>query len=123
MRTSWELLLPYPSPPLSLNKRMHWRVENSWKKQLHNDVLVLCLLNHLPKDQARARVTLVWHPHDKRRRDTDNPVPTLKALIDGLVKYRLVTDDSSEFVTSSVEILAPMRPARLLLRVEVEPPL
>lgn len=122
MRSSWDLLLPYPSPPLSLNKRMHWRVQASWAKQLHHDVIMLAMHQHLPKDQARAKVTLVWHPSDKRRRDTDNPVPTLKACIDGLVKYRLIPDDSSHYVTSSVEILPPMRPARLVLRIEVEAP-
>lgn len=122
MRTSWDLVLPgYKSPPLSLNKKMHWRVEQSWVKQLHHDVIILAMFNKLPKDQARAHVTLVWHPSTRRRRDTDNPTPTLKACIDGLVKYRLVPDDSSEYVSSSVLILEPKTKAELIVRVEVEP--
>lgn len=115
----YELKLPYASPPLSLNDRMHWARTQGIKNQLQSDVIVLALLKKLPKGCAKADITLVWHPSVKRRRDSDNPFPTVKAAVDALVKYGLVADDSSDIVTTRVLIGDLRSPARLLLQIEV----
>jgi crossover junction endodeoxyribonuclease RusA len=115
----YELTLPYSSPPLSMNDRTHWRTQLAIKRQIDGDVRLLALHKRLPKGCAKADITLVWHPSVKRRRDTDNPMPTLKAAIDSLVRYGLVADDSSDIVSSGVVIGELRSPAELILRIEV----
>ena len=52
-----------------------------------------------PIDLEGRVVELVWFVTDKRRRDADNPVLTLKALCDGLVDAEIVPDDTPEYMT------------------------
>jgi len=112
-----EIDLPYQRPPLSLNGRMHWADKARWTKQLRDDAMVLAVKHRLPKGLAHVGIVLHWQATTRRQRDTDNPTPTLKALIDGLTRYGLVEDDDSGHVTSGVvvESLAPI--ARLWLRI------
>lgn len=108
---SWTLPLPYTAPPLSLNKRMNFHKEAAWKRQIKGDVMLLARAAKLPKDLPRVLVQLVWTPSVKRDRDTDNPVPTMKPAIDGLVAYGLVPDDNARFVESNC-IIRSVQPKR-----------
>lgn len=55
-----------------------------------------------------AHIELHWVPADRRKRDSDNPYPTLKAAIDGLKDAGVISiDDDSEHVTSRVVIDLP----------------
>lgn len=90
--------LPWTSPPLTLNQRMHWGRHSKLTKEIRSTVALL----------ARGRtitppvtVSLVWTVTDKRRRDTDNPAPTTKACIDGCRDAGVFTDDHSGIVTHS----------------------
>lgn len=94
----WVLPLPYSSPPLSLNLRMHPAKERAAKRQLKADAHYLAHYRKVTRGCEAIFVTFVWVPKTKRTRDTDNPVPTIKALIDGLVQYGVVVDDDSEHV-------------------------
>lgn len=114
--------LPYVAPPLSLNDRMHWAQASRLKIQLKADVYTLAMHHKLPKNVDQVRVTLVWLPKDRRRRDTDNPTATLKVCIDALKDYGLVADDDSTHVTSSCEIGNPQPGGALLLKVDVLSP-
>lgn len=104
----WTIRLPYQTPPLSLNRRLHWAREAATKQQLKFASYALARNERIPK-LDKAIVTLHWVPKDNRRRDTDNPAPTLKSLIDGLVKAEVVVDDSSQYVQSSVVIDPPSK--------------
>jgi len=97
------LPLPYDKPPLSLNGRYHWARKAALAQGIKSAVFIIAKSNRVPR-MGGAHVTLHWVPKDKRRRDTDNPIPTLKACIDGLVKAGVVPDDSSEYVSSEVVI-------------------
>lgn len=103
----WALELPYSSPPLSLNSRMHHMKEAAERRQILSDVGWLARAKHLPKHLDRIHVVLVWRPKQIRRRDSDNPAPTVKACIDALVRYDLVVDDDARHVTHHVEIREP----------------
>lgn len=46
------------------------------------------------RDMHKVRVTMTYLPPDKRRRDSDNLVATLKAVCDGLVDAGVVADDT-----------------------------
>jgi hypothetical protein len=110
--------LPYDRPPLSMNKRLHHMAEYRVREQIRTDVLALARFYKLPKGLDRVHVVLHWSPIVRRSRDTDNPAPTVKAIIDALKVgtpkkpgYGLVPDDDSEHVSSGV-VIHPVRPFR-----------
>lgn len=99
---TWTLPLPYATPPLTLNKKMHYHKVAEWKRQIKGDVMLLARAARMPRNQLhRVLVQLVWTPSVKRPRDTDNPTLTLKPCIDGLVAYGLVPDDNHDVVESN----------------------
>jgi len=96
---TWTIRLPYATPPLSLNGRMHWAQKAEITRKLRGYVTATAGARlHVPRCQ-RINVTLVYVPRDGRRRDRDNLVATLKPCIDGLVDAGIVPDDSPEYVT------------------------
>lgn len=114
----WELELPYDRPPLTLNQRLHWARRAKLTKELR--LLARLKGRHIP-DLESCTVELVWYVNTKHRRDTINAMPTLKALVDGLVDAEVVPDDSHEYVQTLVRIeYVPktMRPAGLVLVVK-----
>ncbi|MCW4458162.1 MULTISPECIES: hypothetical protein [Microbacteriaceae] len=82
-------------PPLSLNYRLHRMAEAKIVKDLRS--LMHAKARHVP-ELERIEVRLVWFVKDRRRRDDENPVATLKALCDGLVDAEVVPDDTREFM-------------------------
>ena len=96
MAREWTLQLPWKSPPLTLNQRMHWAVKARLTKEVR--LIAKVKARGIP-DLERCSVELVWFVTDKRRRDADNPVLTLKALCDGLVDAEIVPDDTPEYMT------------------------
>ncbi|HEX5347896.1 MAG TPA: hypothetical protein VFW64_12480 [Pseudonocardiaceae bacterium] len=109
--------LPYLKPPLSMNDRMHWALRATWTRRLRDDAILLARKHRLPKGLSQVGIALHWQATTRRRRDSDNPAPTLKALVDGLVVYGLVADDDSGHVTSGCVIEAVASEARLWLRI------
>ena len=81
--------------PLSLNYQMNRFVKAQITKELRTTMKELA--KHIPH-MARCRVSLVWVVTDKRRRDEDNLVATLKPLCDGLVDAGIVDDDTKAFM-------------------------
>ena len=81
--------------PLSLNYRMHRMAEAKIVKELRT--MMHAKARHIPF-MDRREVSLVWYVNDRRRRDDENPVATLKALCDGLVDAEVVEDDTAIFM-------------------------
>ncbi len=113
MTDTWIITLPWAKPPLSLNIELNRYKKAEIKREIKGDVAILARFNKLPKGLPAVDVVLRWHPAVDRRRDTDNPTPTLKHCIDGLVQYGLVADDSSEYVSSHCEIGEKVEGGRL----------
>ncbi len=105
----WIVRLPFQRPPLSENYRLHWAKRNRIVNDVKDAAHTMAVATRLPKGLERVRIELHWQPHVMRQRDTDNPTPTLKAAIDGLVRYGLVADDNSAHVTSTV-VIEPLGP-------------
>lgn len=93
--TSWEFIFPYPKPPLSLNYRMHHMQAANLTKEIRG--LTHAMTRHLP-DMGRCQVELIWYVNTRVRRDNENPVPTMKAMCDGLVDSEIVPDDTAEWM-------------------------
>lgn len=117
----WDL--PWSTPPISLNDRGHWRARAKKVKDVRADAKILAMAAHLPRNLSHVTVQLVYQPRDRRRRDADNLVGTLKAICDGLVDYGMVDDDTPEYMTKHMpRIDAPVKgqTGRIWLELEWE---
>ena len=92
-----QYLIPFDfkRPPLTLNQRLSWPARAGITKALKT--AAVAKMQHIGP-LNRVRCTLIWHVTDKRRRDVDNIVPTLKVLCDAVVVAGIVPDDTPEFM-------------------------
>lgn len=106
---------PWQRPPLTANQRFHWRKKAQLVKEVRQWAGVLFRSTQFAT--TPVIVELTWHVPDKRRRDADNLVPTLKALCDGLVDAGIVPDDTPDLMDKRMPriIHTPGQPARLVL--------
>lgn len=118
MNATYVIQLPFDKPTLTLNQRLHYREVAKRSKALR--AIAAESAAHVPR-MLRCRVELYWFVTDRRRRDEDNPVPTLKALCDGIVDAGVVPDDTPEYMKKMMpEIILLGKgegPARMELRI------
>lgn len=115
--TTYRLELPYERPPLTANQRMHWARRAKLTRAVRDGAAVLARDSQVPA-LGRCAVRLVWTVTDRRRRDADNIVPTLKACADGLVDAGVVTDDTPELMTKHMPEIQLGQHLGLVLIVE-----
>lgn len=111
---TWVMKMSWVKPPLSMNDRPHHRVKAKLTKEMREETLLRARFHKLPKGCARVRVTLIYRPADRRRRDAINLAPVLKAVEDGLVDYGLVPDDTPEFIEPAMPVIEPPLPGQRL---------
>lgn len=106
--------LPYATPPLTANQRFHWQKKAEITKGVRAFAAYKCI--NLPF-LDKCDVELTWYVNDKRRRDADNVVPTLKALCDGIVDADVVRDDVPAYMTKHMPVIVyrPGKPAGMEL--------
>jgi crossover junction endodeoxyribonuclease RusA len=107
---SWTIVLPLQRP-LSLNDRGHWAPKAAKVAQLRSDVLVLCRAKKIPRLQ-RIQVQLYYRPRDRRTRDAENLVTTLKPCTDGVVDAKVIPDDCEPYLTPVMPKLLPPEPGK-----------
>lgn len=103
--TEWSIRLPWDRPPLSLNYRLHRHVEAKVIREVRRVGMAVALQHQIPR-LDRVDVTLTWFPGPIRNRDDENPVPTLKALCDGLVDAGVTEDDTARFMVKHMPVIA-----------------
>jgi len=83
---------------LTSNQRLHWAPRSQRTKYIRSlarfETRSRFRGMHLPA--ASCEVWVTWP--DKRRRDTPNTYPTIKACIDGIVDAGLLSDDADEYL-------------------------
>lgn len=94
---SWMVRIPAPAAFLNVNKRQHGRAAAGQVKAWRDAANVQARAAKLPA-LGRARIVATLHFSDRKRRDDHNYFPTIKAIIDGLVDYGLLPDDSREYL-------------------------
>ena len=99
----WMLRLPITTP-LSLNVEQHHAVRAKAVREVRQSVAQLARDAGIPPC-TKIRVTLIYTPRDKRRRDSLNLVKTLKACEDGLVDAEVVPDDTPWYVESCMPLI------------------
>ncbi len=120
---TWTLRLPYTAPPLTGNDRMHWRKKAAVVATLRGTVAGLVLGDQgkpWPRYADHVEVWLHYWPRDKRRRDADNLVATLKVCCDALVDAGVVRDDTPAEMTKHMPVIhAPDGDPRLELTIRL----
>lgn len=94
MSRTWSYTLNAPADWLNINQRHKRRPDvtiAAWRN-LSSALAHYCQIPQL----GQARVTAELHWADRRRRDSSNYMPTIKAAIDGLIDARVLTDDDDE---------------------------
>jgi crossover junction endodeoxyribonuclease RusA len=114
----WLLRLPFTAP-LSLNDRMHYMVKAKHTKAWRDAARLAAEAAGIPSC-SRIRITLIYTPRDRRRRDPLNLIATLKACEDGIVDAGVVPDDTPAYVESQMPLidLPDGKDAHLSLLVE-----
>ena len=85
--------LPWPPSILSPNARVHWAERAKVAARARRDACILCQsagLRALP--WPGMSVTLTFCPPDRRRRDTDNMLSSLKPALDGIADATGIDD-------------------------------
>ena len=114
----WLIALPYRTPPLSLNQRGHWAAKARATRDVRSRAAWLVRAARVAP-LARVEVQLGYTPPDRRRRDTDNLVATLKAIADGVVDAGVVPDDTPEFMSKPEPVITDPDKARAGLWVRL----
>jgi crossover junction endodeoxyribonuclease RusA len=92
---TWELVLPWPDPKLHPNKRLHWAAVAKVKGQARKLGSALALearWNRTEWPEGRLHVWIDAYPPDRRRRDADGLLSSLKAHLDGIAEVMGVDD-------------------------------
>lgn len=112
------VMLPWPPKALSPNSRKHWRAVAKAKAAYRAACATQAVVQGAKRISAeKLAVHLEFHPPDKRRRDMDNMIASMKSGLDGLAdvlgvddnRWRLsveVVDQVGGFVRARVEVQA-----------------
>ena len=97
---TFTIALPPGLKLLSLNDRGHWAARYRRSQALKKAAWAMALQAKIPRLE-RVSVAAEYQPPDRRRRDADNPVASVKAAIDGIVAAGVLpSDESPRYVTS-----------------------
>lgn len=111
----YTITLPWPSRALSPNARVHWSKRASAAKKYRQDC---CILSHAAGcralNAARLTVEITFHPPDKRRRDTDNLLSSLKGGLDGIADATGVDDSNWHYGIAQGD---PVKGGQVVVRV------
>ena len=108
------ITLSLPSRDLSPNGRPGWRAKGKAVKRCRQTAHLLALAARPGRPMERARVTCRFFFPDRRRRDRDNLLASLKAAFDGVADARVITNDAG-MIHMPVELLVD----RVNPRVEI----
>jgi crossover junction endodeoxyribonuclease RusA len=86
--------LPWPPKELSPNSTLHWSKKSKKKKEYRTACWALTLEAKLaaPPGEGKIPIEINFYPPDKRHRDADNMVASIKAGLDGVADALKVND-------------------------------
>lgn len=113
---TWQVRLPL-AKPLSMNSRQHWRARARDVQKVRGDALLVLRSARIPRHE-KILVELIYYPRDRRKRDADNIVPTLKASCDAIVDAQIVPDDDPAHMVKMMPVIeTPDGDPRLVLTI------
>lgn len=96
---TWTLAIPADQWWINSNYRNGWRRNAVLVKHWREQAFWYAKAVKLPTGLAKVHILATFQFRDNRRRDVHNLMPTLKAVVDGLVDYGLIPDDSTRYLT------------------------
>lgn len=108
---------------LNANQKPHWAKQNKLAQAWRHGAHIYARQQKAPKGLQRARVDVYVWKSSRRRYDPHNLMPTMKPVIDGLVDYGLLPDDSHEFLEGPFPHHGGYGPEKLVVVVQPLPPL
>ena len=114
----------HPAEVLNANQRPHWARKARLTASLRARATIAWRQAGSPH-MNRAHVTVTLGYPDRRKRDAHNLMPTIKALIDGMVnpaggESGLLPDDSDIFITHLTVTPGPVTPGAFTLKFTFE---
>jgi crossover junction endodeoxyribonuclease RusA len=112
--------LPWPSKDLSPNARLHWARKAKAVKQARAGAhfLILEARGHARRIGEAAKLSMTFCPPDKRRRDRDNLIASMKAATDGIADALRIDDSKFEV---SYRMGDPVKGGAVLVIIEERP--
>ena len=92
MTESKTIILPWPPKELSPNARVHWAKKASAVKSYRKTCWIMALSHSVVRLESTIRLKVTFSPPDKRSRDLDNCIASVKAMFDGLADAWKVND-------------------------------
>jgi crossover junction endodeoxyribonuclease RusA len=93
------ITLPWPSPELSPNARLHWATVAKAKKSARRTAYILAMAAKARQmqDMPRLLVTVTFNPPSRQKHDTDNLMSRMKSAFDGISDACFVDDSKWDF--------------------------
>lgn len=88
------ILVSWPDKALSPNARVHWSTK-ARARRAQRDEAGWTAKATFPKFSGPVTIQCVFHPPDKRKRDLDNLLASMKAAFDGIVDAGVIAGDDS----------------------------
>jgi Holliday junction resolvase RusA-like endonuclease len=117
MGSSMVIVLPLPPRELSPNARPHWAVKARAVRCYREAAYLSALASRPGRPLQAAKVTACFFFRDRRRRDRDNLLASLKPAFDGIADARVVTNDAG-LIHMPVEQCVDRRDPRVEIVVE-----
>ena len=111
--------LPWPGPDLSPNKRHHWTAAARAKKAYRARCAAIARqagVGCLPPGLTRLTAALTFFPPDRRLRDWDNMLASMKSGLDGL-SDAIGIDDSQWRLT--FDVADPLPGGMVMVNLEI----
>jgi hypothetical protein len=93
-----ELFIALPADWINANDRLHWRAKAKLTKAWRMAAHIHARVHGLPRGLGRIQVTMFVRKPTARAYDAHNLMPTAKAVMDGLVDYGLIPDDTNAYL-------------------------
>lgn len=100
--------LPWRTPPLSMNQRLHWAAKARLSRTVRDVTHARAKAEEIPAFTVPVVVTLNYRQKVQRPIDKDNLYATVKPCLDGLRDAGVIADDTSAHVTPLVAIHHPV---------------
>lgn len=101
--------LPFPPSKLNPNKKSHWAVKSKLRKKQREETKLVA-----SRYKPLTEFSIKFHPPDKRIRDIDNAIASIKGLIDGLSDAWCI-DDSKFLITYPRAFCEPVKGGKVVI--------
>lgn len=89
----FQVTLPWPPKELSPNARTHWAKLAAVKKAYRTECFMQARIAGVTRQKAtRAHISISFVPPDRRGRDLDNCLASIKAGLDGIADALFIDD-------------------------------